>query len=200
MIQLLILYYLSLKSTHGYEIQKFIQLNHMEEWNNIKSGSIYYAMNKLQNDGLITLVKTEGNTEKKKLIYSITEKGQTSLREMARRELNKPITGIISEKYLVYPIIANLKKEEILSSINDHILELQSKLRVIDSWANEKKGTATNVEKATLNFMKESVEGQIKWHNILAEHIDETITAVEKITHMIQSTDFSERKQCLSID
>ena len=200
MIQLLILYYLSLKSTHGYEIQKFIQLNHMEEWNNIKSGSIYYAMNKLQHDGLIALVKTEGNTEKKKLIYSITEKGQASLREMALTELNKPIAGIISEKYLVYPIIANLKKEEILSSINGHILELQSKLQVIDAWDNEKKGTATNVEKATLNLMKESVEGQIKWHNILAEHIDETISAVEKITHMIQSTDFSERNHCLSID
>ncbi len=48
MIKVLILYYLSIKPTHGYEIQKFIQVNHMDEWTKIQSGSIYYAINKLE--------------------------------------------------------------------------------------------------------------------------------------------------------
>lgn len=195
MVQLLILYYLSLKATHGYEIQKFIQLNHMDEWNNIKSGSIYYAMSKLERDGLIALVKRVGESEKTKCIYSITEKGIVRLREMALTELNKPLGSISSEKFLVYPIIANLTKEEILSSINSHVIELQAKMQDIDSWYIEKCNIATNVEKATLNLMKESVGGQIKWHNILAENIDETISVVEKITQMIRSTDFSERER-----
>lgn len=193
MVQLLILYYLSLKETHGYEIQKFIQLNHMEEWNNIKSGSIYYAMSKLERDSLIVLVKRVGEGEKTKCIYSITEKGMVYLREMALSELTKPLGSISSEKFLIYPIVANLTKEEILSSINSHIIELRIKSQNINLWYIEKCNTATNVEKATLNLMKESVEGQIKWHNILAENIDETIAAVEKITQMIRSTDFSER-------
>jgi DNA-binding PadR family transcriptional regulator len=195
MVQLLILYYLSLKATHGYEIQKFIQLNHMDEWNNIKSGSIYYAMSKLERDGLIALVKRVGEGEKTKCIYSITEKGIVRLREMALTELNKPLGSILSEKFLVYPIVANLTKDEILSSINSHVIELQAKRQDIDSWYIEKYNTATNVEKATLNLMKESVEGQIKWHSILAENIDETISAVEKITQIIRSTDFSERER-----
>lgn len=195
MVQLLILYYLSLKATHGYEIQKFIQLNHMDEWNNIKSGSIYYAMSKLERDGLIALVKRVGESEKTKCIYSITEKGIMRLREMALIELNKPLGSISSDKFLVYPIVANLTKDEILSSINSHVIELQAKRQDIDSWYIEKYNTATNVEKATLNLMKESVEGQIKWHSILAENIDETISAVEKITQIIRLTDFSERER-----
>lgn len=66
MIQLLILYFLNIKSTHGYEIQRFIQLNYMEEWNSIKSGSIYYAMSQLEKKGYIVLVEKIGISEKSK--------------------------------------------------------------------------------------------------------------------------------------
>ena len=39
MVRILILYYLNIKTTHGYEIQKFIQETGLEQWTQIKSGS-----------------------------------------------------------------------------------------------------------------------------------------------------------------
>jgi DNA-binding PadR family transcriptional regulator len=53
MIKLLLLYYLSVKPTHGYEIQRFIQENELDKWTKIQSGSIYYALAKLEKEGLI---------------------------------------------------------------------------------------------------------------------------------------------------
>lgn len=191
MIQLLILYYLNLKSTHGYEIQKFIQLSKMDEWNNIQSGSIYYAMSKLEKNGLIELVDMIGNGEKAKRIFTITEKGRSCLKEMAMNEMQKSLGSISSEKFLVYPIVANLTREELLLSINSHIEELKRKEHDIDKWAKEKQNTALIVEKATLQMMKQTIQHQIMWHNVLLENIDETIETVANISRLIKTLDFT---------
>lgn len=192
MIQLLILYYLSLKPTHGYEIQKFVQLNHMGEWNNIKSGSIYYAMNKLEKDKMIELVEKVGDAEKTKRIYSITEKGRKNLKELSLKEINKSLGSISSEKFLIYPVIANLKKEEILSSIEGHIDDLKKKLKQIEKWILEKNERDSKVEMATLKMMKNTVLNQIAWHKTLSDNIDETIEMTNEISDLIIHNDFSQ--------
>ena len=191
MIQLLILYYLNIKSTHGYEIQKFIKHNHMEEWNNVKSGSIYYAMNKLEKEGLIKLIEKIGNKEKSKRIYSITEKGCRELKKMASIELEKPLNDVFSEKFLIYPIIESIEKEELIKKIKIHIKTLEEKLKKIDYWYEIKEKNAKNVEKATFELMKNTLMSQIKWHQILINSIDETIEMSNDITKLIKNVDFS---------
>lgn len=192
MIQLLILYYLSLKSTHGYEIQKFIQLNQMDEWNNIQSGSIYYAMSKLEKEGLIELVAKVGNTEKSKRIFAITDKGRNKLAHMALQELKKPLGSISSEKFLVYPIMVNLSRQDMLSAIQDHISSLEKELDVIVNWVDIKHTITSKVETATLELMRSTVENQIKWHKSLADNIDEAIAASLEISRLIKTVDFSD--------
>lgn len=192
MIQLLILYYLSLKSTHGYEIQKFIQLNQMDEWNNIQSGSIYYAMSKLEKEGLIELVEKIGSAEKSKRIFAITGKGRKKLADMALMELKKPLGSISSEKFLIYPIMANLSKQEMLSAIREHITGLEKELEVIVNWVDIKHTITSKVETATLELMRSTVENQIKWHKSLAENIDEAIAASLEISRLIKTVDFSD--------
>lgn len=191
MVQLLILYYLSLKSTHGYEIQKFIQLNHMEEWNSIQSGSIYYAMGKLEKDGLIKLVDKVGDNEKARKIYEITDEGRSNLAQMALHELKKPLGDTSSEKFLLYPIMANLTRQEMLTAIEEHIVCLKKQLCDINDWYQKKHKTAENVEKATFKLMKSTVENQIEWHKALAEHLDETISLSKKVSNLIKKVDFS---------
>lgn len=191
MVQLLILYYLSLKSTHGYEIQKFIQMNHMEEWNSIHSGSIYYAMSKLQKEGLINLVEKIGHHEKSRRIYAITEKGRSQLAQMALQELEKPLGAVTSEKFLIYPIMANLTKPVVISAIEGHIIMLKKSLKDIRTWSKQKQNTAGIVEKATFKLMESTVENQIEWHCVLSENIDETCLKSLEISRLIKKVDFS---------
>lgn len=191
MVQLLILYYLSLKSTHGYEIQKFIQLSEMDQWNNIQSGSIYYAMSKLEKNGYIELINKLGTGEKSKRIFAITEKGRSHLKEMAMSEMQKSLGSICSEKFLVYPMVANLTKEELSFTISTHIEDLKCKEHDIEKWTKEKENKASSVERATLQLMKNTVCSQIAWHDVLLKNIDETIESVANISQLIKSLDFS---------
>ncbi len=192
MVQLLVLYFLSIKSTHGYEIQRFIQLNYMDEWNSIKSGSIYYAMSKLEKKGYITLVEKIGLSEKSRKVYKITEEGQVGLKKMALDELLKPLTGVKSEKFLVYPITANMSKEDLVDGIDQHLYSLNEQMQRIKYWFDQKKEGASAIELSTFDVMFDTLSSQVKWHETLKMSIDEVINETHKITQMIKSTNFAE--------
>jgi len=192
MVQLLVLYFLSIKATHGYEIQRFIQHNYMDEWNSIKSGSIYYAMSKLEKKGYITLVEKIGLSEKSRKVYKITEEGKSALRKMALEELLKPLTGVKSEKFLVYPITANMSKEDLLDAINQHLHSLNEQMQRIQYWFDQKKEGASAIELSTFNVMFDTLNSQVKWHETLKVNIDGVISETQKITQIIKSTNFAE--------
>jgi len=192
MVQLLVLYFLSIKSTHGYEIQRFIQLNYMDEWNSIKSVSIYYAMSKLEKKGYITLVEKIGLSEKSRKVYKITEEGQVGLKKMALDELLKPLTGVKSEKFLVYPITANMSKEDLVDGIDQHLYSLNEQMQRIKYWFDQKKEGASAIELSTFDVMFDTLSSQVKWHETLKMSIDEVINETHKITQMIKSTNFAE--------
>ncbi|RFZ78616.1 PadR family transcriptional regulator [Lacrimispora amygdalina] len=190
MVQLFILFFFSIKPTHGYEIQRFISLNRMSEWNNIKSGSIYYAIKKLEKDGYIRMIDKPEEGEKKKQIYEITQRGRDVLKKLAYNEMSKPLQGAASEKFLLYPIIANLQKEEIIQCVEKHIIDLKAQKIRIDDWRKEKGQKACSMEVITLDYMITTVDSQIIWHNMMLENLDNIIQESKEIVKLIKETDF----------
>ncbi|MDW2798472.1 PadR family transcriptional regulator [Clostridium boliviensis] len=190
MVQLFILFFFSIKPTHGYEIQRFISLNRMSEWNNIKSGSIYYAIKKLEKDGYIHMIDKPEEGEKKKQIYEITERGRDILKSMAYNEMGKPLQGATSEKFLLYPIIAGLQKEEIIQCVEKHISDLEKQKFRINDWRKEKEQESCSMEVITLDYMLTTVDSQIIWHKMMLENLDNIIQDTNKIVKLIKETDF----------
>jgi DNA-binding PadR family transcriptional regulator len=62
---------------HGYEIKQIIE-EHMGDWTSIAFGSIYFALGKLSEEGLIEMAVTEkkGNRPSRS-VYQITESGRS---------------------------------------------------------------------------------------------------------------------------
>lgn len=192
-IKVLILYYLSIKPTHGYEIQKFIQVNHMDNWTKIQSGSIYYALNKLEKDGLIVMAEEVGNGAKARKIYAITEAGKTELRELVKKELSQQISEVGSDKFIIYPLLNVLSKDEMINKLREHIEKLNAQKNYLKKWQNIKVNEHTlDIEKISFEMMLSSIEYQIKWHNALIDNIEDCIDASKKVAKLISKFDFSE--------
>lgn len=153
-IKVLILYYLSIKSTHGYEIQKFIQVNQMDSWTKIQSGSIYYALNKLEKEGLIELSEEIGTGPKARKIYSITPKGKNELKELVKQELSHQINDIGSDKFIIYPLLNTLDKSSISDEIRKHIEKLNDQKIYLEKWQKVKVNQKTlEIEKIAFEMM-----------------------------------------------
>ncbi len=193
MIKVLILYYLSLKPTHGYEIQKFIQVNHMDSWTKIQSGSIYYALAKLEKEGLIELTDEVNVGAKLRKIYAITNLGREQLKRLAEKELNSPIYEVGSDKFILYPLLSVSPKNEIVPVITAYISELEKKKREIERWQSIKVNSRTlEVEKVSFEMMISNLDYQIKWHQALLSQIDQCIEYGKETAKLIQTYDFSD--------
>ena len=75
---------------HGYEIKHIIE-DHMGDWTSIAFGSIYFALGKLSEEGMIEMVATEkaGNRPSRS-IYQITEAGRAEFLRLLREVWSEP--------------------------------------------------------------------------------------------------------------
>jgi DNA-binding PadR family transcriptional regulator len=191
-IKVLILYYLSIKPTHGYEIQKFIQINQLDSWTKIQSGSIYYALDKLEKKGFIVLSEEVGLGAKARKVYSITEVGKAQLKELVKEELNHQISEVGSDKFIIYPLLNILDRDEMITELNEHIIKLKDQKLYLEKWQKIKVNEQTiAVEKISFEMMISNLEYQIKWHNALIDNMEDCIKASKEIAKVISKFDFS---------
>lgn len=172
MIRGLILYYLNIKETHGYEIQRFIQLSGMDRWTKIQSGSIYYALTKLEKEGNVAIVAEEGTGQRARKIYAITEKGKKTLHDEMAQELQEPIVSIGSMKFITDPMLSTLEESEIRTIVTKHIEVLREQMGYWKEW----KAAKTNSGKVSLidfsfDMSIRSLEDQILWHEELLKNL-----------------------------
>ncbi len=187
MIRGLILYYLNIKPTHGYEIQRFIQLSGLDQWAKIQSGSIYYALTKLEKEKNVRVQREERTGSRIRKIYEITDSGRQALKEEMRTELATPILEIGSLKYIVYPMIAVLEKTELIQVLNNHISELMDKKKYWEVWKNAKAGEeSSKLTRLSFDMTIHTLEDQILWHQELLEHIDQYMEEAKSMQEMIQ--------------
>lgn len=195
MIRGIILYYLNIKPTHGYEIQQYISMSGMEQWTKIQSGSIYYALAKLEKEKNIAVIREEHTGARVRKIYEITEQGRHTLMSEMRHELETPLFNIGSAKFNIFPILSSLSSEELKSIIASHIIELKKTKECWVNWENikakdDKYGLTTLCFKMTIA----SIEQQIVWHENLLEHLDYYVQEAQAMTDMIAKFDFEKAK------
>lgn len=193
MIKAFILYFLSLKPTHGYEIQKYIQLNQMDEWTKIQSGSIYYALSKLEKEGLIAIEREEVVGKKSRKIYAITQAGQEQLEALLLSEFDNPLYDVGSDKFVTYPFFHMVDREKLEARVERHIDSLRKQEQKIENWKQLKTG-ASSLRITTLSFemMLSSLAYQIEWHEALLDELDRCIEESQHVASTIRNLDFSE--------
>jgi DNA-binding PadR family transcriptional regulator len=172
MIRALILYYLNIKPTHGYEIQRFIQLSGIDKWAKIQSGSIYYALTKLEKEKNISVLREERTGARLRKIYEITSKGKNTLSEEMKEALAEPLFSVGSPKFIISPIMDSLSLEDMEKIIQKHIKELKETEEFWSTWGEIKAGKEGNVlTNLSFQITIDSIKNQIRWHEELRQNL-----------------------------
>ncbi len=159
----------------------------MESWTKIQSGSIYYALSKLEKEGLIGLYRQEKVGKKIRKIYCITPIGREELVKYMREELDKLIYEIGSDKFVLYPFLGIMNRETLEPHIKKHIDMLRQKKMDTEKWQAVKVDEQTlNVEKICFEMMIVNIDYQIKWHEALLEEIDTCIELESQVAKIIK--------------
>ena len=141
MSELAILGLLRLRPMHGYEIQSIIQQSKMDDWAHLLSGSIYYAINKLEKEHFIEPHKEERNGSKIRVIYRITKKGEDYYRKLLYEKLGQQPHSVKSDFMLALSMIDGENKEEIISVLKRNLEQLRASKQEWESRKANKKNT-----------------------------------------------------------
>lgn len=88
--RLLVLGVLNEGPRHGYEINQLVTAGALEQWTDVKPGSIYHALAKLESEGLAETHAEERSGDRLRRVYAITPEGRRTLRDLLRKALSSP--------------------------------------------------------------------------------------------------------------
>jgi DNA-binding PadR family transcriptional regulator len=155
---------------HGHQIRREAQTNRTELWTDIKVGSLYSALARMADEGIIEAVRTEraGNLPAR-TIYAITDSGRQELsvlRDEALREIKlRPDPVDLALQYST-----ELGPDALIAAFTNRRAALQAEL---DAWQllyAQAKPHLQGTEPLSFEHRLIRLEAEITWHDrVLAE-------------------------------
>ena len=110
-----------LQPTYGYEVRRELESWHAEEWANIAYGSIYFALNKMAEEGLVAVQQT-GQVGKRptRTTYVMTERGEEAFQKLVR-EYWWEFKPAISPFRIAVAFMDQLSSEELLAALRHRV-------------------------------------------------------------------------------
>ena len=133
---------LSGDTSTGYEIRKLVSDGLFSHFVDASYGSIYPALNKLENDGMVTSCEEQQEGKPNRKVYSITDLGRQefllALSQPAQKDIYK-------SQFLLLAVFAELMQpKDVKRAIDMQIEYLETELRILDSELKDMKLTAAD--------------------------------------------------------
>jgi DNA-binding PadR family transcriptional regulator len=155
---------------HGHKIRTAAQMDRVELWADVKPGSLYGALRRMADDGVLEVVRTEqeGNLPAR-TVYGITDKGRTELVSLIRSVLDD--TKLRPDPIqLVLLHGGEIGSDELCTAIQRRRGSYAAQL---DFWRNlrvEAEPYLTRLEAVAFDYTLMRLETELSWHDhLLAE-------------------------------
>jgi DNA-binding PadR family transcriptional regulator len=173
--RLLILGVLKKRALHGYEVRHQLELWNAEQWANVAYGSIYFALKKMAEEGLVEEVGTDqvGNRPAR-TVYAITEDGRLEF-ERLLRDYWWEYKPAIDPFQVALTFMNQLPREEVLAALRQRADGLRAFLATFEQAVAAKMSHDATPRHIAHNLRLAAMhaETELRW-------IEETIGMVER--------------------
>src|SRR5487761_736989 len=118
---------------HPYEMQRLIRQRHKDEFLDLKRGSLYHAIERLQKAGLIEVVETSREGRRpERTTYRLSERGELEVLEWLRELLAKPVREP-SQFLAALSFLPQLTAEDALDQLHARACRLELEIVTLDA-------------------------------------------------------------------
>jgi DNA-binding PadR family transcriptional regulator len=108
---------------HGYEVRKKLELWGAQHWANVAFGSIYHALAKMAEEGLLKVVKSTGSSgggggRNGRVVYGITGEGRAEF-DRRLREHWTDIMPIVDPFQVALTFMDRLPKSDLMAAVRE---------------------------------------------------------------------------------
>lgn len=161
----------SKKPMYGYEIKKQLEEWAVGEYSQISYGSIYYNLERMEREGLVTgeVVKNSKRPERK--LYSITEKGKVEFMKLLRKNYFE-----IERVYYPFDVgvamMPALSKEEVIKALDKRIRHTEKHIEMGSKEKAELEGKLPFFALAIFDHYLYHFEAEKKWLENLKKEVE----------------------------
>ncbi len=152
------------QSSHGYEIRQELESWNAANWANIAYGSIYFALNKMAQEGLVQAQADEDNSQPGRIVYTITPAGKNEFFKLLRQQWWQ-VKPLIDPFQVALTFMTELPREELIAALNYRHDYLKALIKSFEQMAplrvQEQKAPRHIIENITLSI--EHMKTEMNW-------------------------------------
>jgi len=135
-VRLVLLGLLHDRPLYGYEIKQIIE-EHMGDWTSIAFGSIYFALDKLAEEGFVEKIATEQTGGRpSRSVYQITSTGNTEFLRLLRESWQKTEQQYFEIDICLF-FLDRLSREEVVGYLQERLKKLEHSLHYLTGHEEE---------------------------------------------------------------
>ena len=156
---------------HPYEMQRLIRLRHKDEFLDLKRGSLYHAIERLQRAGLIEIVETSREGRRpERTTYRLSERGELEVLDWLRELLAKPVREP-SQFLAALNFLFHLTAEDAVDQLHARASRLELEILTLDTVLQKmipQIGRAVLVE---VEYVRAMRQAELEWVRALGADI-----------------------------
>jgi|SRR4051812_17501864 DNA-binding PadR family transcriptional regulator len=163
-----------MQPVHGYDVRRELLSWSADKWANVQPGSIYHALRKLSEEGLLREVSTEQvGARPARRSYEITEKGEAEFQSLLRNTWWN-LAPTPDPFMAAFAFLPALPREEAVSALRNRAVQLRAAVQQLEAamaaeWADKKP--------VYVNWMWERevarAEAEIAWLEQTAKRVEQ---------------------------
>jgi DNA-binding PadR family transcriptional regulator len=156
---------------YGHQIRRDARIDRTELWSEVKPGSLYAALHRLEAEGLIEPVRTEqqGNLPAR-TVYAITDEGRKELRAL-RAEALREVALRPDPVDLALAMSADLDEDTLRGFFADRRQAFSSRLAFFAHERERAWPGQTPADDLIIDHAIARIETELRWHDLVLDHI-----------------------------
>jgi DNA-binding PadR family transcriptional regulator len=156
---------------HPYEMQRLIRQRHKDDFLDLKRGSMYHAIERLQRAGLIAVVETSREGKRpERTVYRLTDEGERELLDWLRELIAKPICET-SQFTAAVSYLAQLTPEDAQDQLSERVGRLEMTLVSFNAVLQNLHARLPAVFLLRAEYVRAMIQAERDWVRSLVEEI-----------------------------
>jgi DNA-binding PadR family transcriptional regulator len=161
---------------YGHQIRRDARIDRTEMWSEVKPGSLYLALHKLEGEGLIEPLRTEqqGNRPAR-TVYAITAEGRRELRAL-RAEALREVALRPDPVDLALAVSGDLDEDVLRGFMAGRRDVLSSRMASLTRDREQRWPDQTAADDLIMDHLMARIETELRWHDAVLDRVGKLAT------------------------
>ena len=164
---------------YGHQIRRDARVDRAELWSDVRPGSLYGALHRLEGEGLVRALRTEqeGNLPAR-TVYEITDEGRRELHVLqteALEEVRFPPDPVD----LALATAADVDEDTLRGHLDDRVRELTARLSRLEHLRERAWPDQTVADDLVLDHARLRLRAELEWHELVLDRLGKLTAATD---------------------